>query len=129
MIQQENKTKECKGELIPKRDLFKVVGPCARSARIATTILLANPAVKQQCLHCCVSAWRMLWLIGICVLTAAVDGGGGATGTAAESSQKPTTGKQRCLHCQSWSSSSFDGNIKSWLQFWDNLEDRRRRPH
>ncbi|KAI8441260.1 hypothetical protein MSG28_014901 [Choristoneura fumiferana] len=35
-----------------------VVGPCARSARIATTILLANPAVKQQCLHCCVSAWR-----------------------------------------------------------------------
>ncbi|KAI8421309.1 hypothetical protein MSG28_008340 [Choristoneura fumiferana] len=34
-----------------------VVGPCARSARIATTILLANPAVKQQCLHCCVSAW------------------------------------------------------------------------
>ncbi|KAI8437839.1 hypothetical protein MSG28_012057 [Choristoneura fumiferana] len=36
-----------------------VVGPCARSARIATTILLANPAVKQQCLHCCVSAWRM----------------------------------------------------------------------
>ncbi|KAI8428889.1 hypothetical protein MSG28_007524 [Choristoneura fumiferana] len=40
-----------------------VVGPCARSARIATTILLANPAVKQQCLHCCVSAWRMCeWL-------------------------------------------------------------------
>ncbi|KAI8423635.1 hypothetical protein MSG28_012695 [Choristoneura fumiferana] len=37
---------------------FKVVRPCARSARIATTILLANPAVKQQCLHCCVSAWR-----------------------------------------------------------------------
>ncbi|KAI8432480.1 hypothetical protein MSG28_004863 [Choristoneura fumiferana] len=36
-----------------------VVGPCARSARIATTILLANPAVKQQCLHCCVSAWRL----------------------------------------------------------------------
>ncbi|KAI8439300.1 hypothetical protein MSG28_013133 [Choristoneura fumiferana] len=36
----------------------KVVGPCAKSARIATTILLANPAVKQQCLHCCVSAWR-----------------------------------------------------------------------
>ncbi|KAI8422418.1 hypothetical protein MSG28_006258 [Choristoneura fumiferana] len=36
----------------------QVVGPCARSARIATTILLANPAVKQQCLHCCVSAWR-----------------------------------------------------------------------
>ncbi|KAI8441699.1 hypothetical protein MSG28_015231 [Choristoneura fumiferana] len=29
-----------------------------KSARIATTILLANPAVKQQCLHCCVSAWR-----------------------------------------------------------------------
>ncbi|KAI8422776.1 hypothetical protein MSG28_006521 [Choristoneura fumiferana] len=27
------------------------------SARIATTIFLANPAVKQQCLHCCVSAW------------------------------------------------------------------------
>ncbi|KAI8419878.1 hypothetical protein MSG28_008505 [Choristoneura fumiferana] len=38
----------------------RVVGPCARSARIATTILLANPAVKQQCLHCCVSAWRAL---------------------------------------------------------------------
>ncbi|KAI8434484.1 hypothetical protein MSG28_012499 [Choristoneura fumiferana] len=38
--------------------LPEVVGPCARSARIATTILLANPAVKQQCLHCCVSAWR-----------------------------------------------------------------------
>ncbi|KAI8436324.1 hypothetical protein MSG28_004361 [Choristoneura fumiferana] len=37
---------------------IKVVGPCARSARIATTILLVNPAVKQQCLHCCVSAWR-----------------------------------------------------------------------
>ncbi|KAI8424658.1 hypothetical protein MSG28_003085 [Choristoneura fumiferana] len=38
-----------------------VVGPQgqqARSARTATTILLANPAVKQQCLHCCVSAWR-----------------------------------------------------------------------
>ncbi|KAI8431129.1 hypothetical protein MSG28_001179 [Choristoneura fumiferana] len=39
-----------------------VVGPCARSARIATTILLANPAVKQQCLHCCVSAWRAVLL-------------------------------------------------------------------
>ncbi|KAI8423814.1 hypothetical protein MSG28_012825 [Choristoneura fumiferana] len=25
----------------------------------ATTILLANPAVKQQCLHCCVSVWRV----------------------------------------------------------------------
>ncbi|KAI8426772.1 hypothetical protein MSG28_014460 [Choristoneura fumiferana] len=36
----------------------EVVGPCARSARIATTILVANPAVKQQCLHCCVSGWR-----------------------------------------------------------------------
>ncbi|KAI8441886.1 hypothetical protein MSG28_005569 [Choristoneura fumiferana] len=36
-----------------------VLGPCARSARIATTILLANPAVKQQCLHCCVSVWRV----------------------------------------------------------------------
>ncbi|KAI8440847.1 hypothetical protein MSG28_009158 [Choristoneura fumiferana] len=35
-----------------------VVGPCARPAQLATTILLANPAVKQQCLHCCVSAWR-----------------------------------------------------------------------
>ncbi|KAI8422933.1 hypothetical protein MSG28_014036 [Choristoneura fumiferana] len=35
-----------------------VVGPCARSIRIATTILLANPSVKQQCLHCCVLAWR-----------------------------------------------------------------------
>ncbi|KAI8431650.1 hypothetical protein MSG28_016129 [Choristoneura fumiferana] len=40
--------------------VLQVVGPCARSARIATTILLANPAVKQQCLHCCVSAWRSL---------------------------------------------------------------------
>ncbi|KAI8429393.1 hypothetical protein MSG28_000036 [Choristoneura fumiferana] len=40
-------------------ELLVVVGPCARSARIATTILLANPAVKQQCLHCCVSAWRV----------------------------------------------------------------------
>ncbi|KAI8431603.1 hypothetical protein MSG28_016092 [Choristoneura fumiferana] len=39
---------------------LKVVGPCARSARIATTILLANPAVKQQYLYCCVSAWRIL---------------------------------------------------------------------
>ncbi|KAI8425856.1 hypothetical protein MSG28_011620 [Choristoneura fumiferana] len=38
---------------------YDVLGPCARSARIATTILLANPAVKQQCLHCCVSAWRV----------------------------------------------------------------------
>ncbi|KAI8437144.1 hypothetical protein MSG28_010493 [Choristoneura fumiferana] len=38
--------------------VMQVVGPCARSARIATTILLANFAVKQQCLHCCVSAWR-----------------------------------------------------------------------
>ncbi|KAI8429423.1 hypothetical protein MSG28_000064 [Choristoneura fumiferana] len=37
----------------------QVVGPCTRSARIATTILFANPAVKQQCLHCCVSAWRI----------------------------------------------------------------------
>ncbi|KAI8420726.1 hypothetical protein MSG28_007949 [Choristoneura fumiferana] len=36
-----------------------VVGPCVRSARIATTILLANPAVKQQCLRFCVSAWRV----------------------------------------------------------------------
>ncbi|KAI8429467.1 hypothetical protein MSG28_000103 [Choristoneura fumiferana] len=35
-----------------------MTGPCARSSRIAT-ILLANPAVKQQCLHCCVSAWRV----------------------------------------------------------------------
>ncbi|KAI8439594.1 hypothetical protein MSG28_013321 [Choristoneura fumiferana] len=36
-------------------------GPCAKSARIATTILLANPAVKQQCLclYCCVSVWRV----------------------------------------------------------------------
>ncbi|KAI8438598.1 hypothetical protein MSG28_011044 [Choristoneura fumiferana] len=47
-----------------KRNMLKnlgdtVVGPCVRSARIATTILLANPAVKQQCLHCCVSAWRI----------------------------------------------------------------------
>ncbi|KAI8426703.1 hypothetical protein MSG28_014409 [Choristoneura fumiferana] len=42
-----------------KKMFLQVVGPCARSARIATTILLANPAVKQQCLHCCVSAWRM----------------------------------------------------------------------
>ncbi|KAI8431672.1 hypothetical protein MSG28_016151 [Choristoneura fumiferana] len=41
---------------------IEVVGPCARSARIATTILLANPAVKQQCLHCCVSAWRVVRL-------------------------------------------------------------------
>ncbi|KAI8437840.1 hypothetical protein MSG28_012058 [Choristoneura fumiferana] len=38
--------------------ILQVVRPCAMSARIATTILLANPAVKQQCLHCCVSAWR-----------------------------------------------------------------------
>ncbi|KAI8424122.1 hypothetical protein MSG28_002722 [Choristoneura fumiferana] len=37
----------------------QVVGPCAMSARIATTILLANSAVKQQCLHCCVSAGRV----------------------------------------------------------------------
>ncbi|KAI8429304.1 hypothetical protein MSG28_007801 [Choristoneura fumiferana] len=41
---------------------LQVVGPCARSARIATTILLANPAVKQQCLHCCVSAWRPIYV-------------------------------------------------------------------
>ncbi|KAI8433794.1 hypothetical protein MSG28_015764 [Choristoneura fumiferana] len=34
------------------KDLPHVIG----SARIATTILLANPAVKQQRLHCCVSA-------------------------------------------------------------------------
>ncbi|KAI8429394.1 hypothetical protein MSG28_000037 [Choristoneura fumiferana] len=38
---------------------IQVVGPCASSARIATTIFIANPAVKQQCLHCCVSAWRL----------------------------------------------------------------------
>ncbi|KAI8424206.1 hypothetical protein MSG28_002786 [Choristoneura fumiferana] len=31
-----------------------------RSVQIATTILLANPAVTQQCLHCCVSAWRSI---------------------------------------------------------------------
>ncbi|KAI8435505.1 hypothetical protein MSG28_003802 [Choristoneura fumiferana] len=37
----------------------RVVGPCARSAELLTTILLANPAMKQQCLHCCVSAWRV----------------------------------------------------------------------
>ncbi|KAI8433945.1 hypothetical protein MSG28_012107 [Choristoneura fumiferana] len=42
----------------PMPDMMMVVGPCARSARIATTILLANPPMKQQCLHCCVSAWR-----------------------------------------------------------------------
>ncbi|KAI8441272.1 hypothetical protein MSG28_014911 [Choristoneura fumiferana] len=41
--------------------VLQVVGPCARSARIATTILLANPAVKHQCLHCCVSAWRVIY--------------------------------------------------------------------
>ncbi|KAI8424488.1 hypothetical protein MSG28_002959 [Choristoneura fumiferana] len=40
----------------------QVVGPCARFARIATTILLANPAVKQQCLHCCVSVWRPIYV-------------------------------------------------------------------
>ncbi|KAI8437978.1 hypothetical protein MSG28_010638 [Choristoneura fumiferana] len=40
-------------------DNSQVAEPCARSAQIATTILLANPAVKQQCLHCCVSAWRV----------------------------------------------------------------------
>ncbi|KAI8427943.1 hypothetical protein MSG28_002268 [Choristoneura fumiferana] len=39
--------------------LISVVGPCAWSARIATTILLANPAVKQQSLHCCVSVCRI----------------------------------------------------------------------
>ncbi|KAI8425767.1 hypothetical protein MSG28_011550 [Choristoneura fumiferana] len=38
---------------------LQVVGPYARSARIATTILLANATVKEQCLHCCVSAWRV----------------------------------------------------------------------
>ncbi|KAI8433375.1 hypothetical protein MSG28_015416 [Choristoneura fumiferana] len=38
-----------------------VVGPCARSARIATTILLANPAVKQQYLHCCGRRGECLW--------------------------------------------------------------------
>ncbi|KAI8439739.1 hypothetical protein MSG28_013432 [Choristoneura fumiferana] len=43
----------------PQEKEVHVVEPCARSARIATTILLANPAVKQQCLHCSVSAWRM----------------------------------------------------------------------
>ncbi|KAI8433752.1 hypothetical protein MSG28_015730 [Choristoneura fumiferana] len=42
---------------------LQVVGPCARSVQIATTILLANPAVKQQCLHCCVSAWRTAQII------------------------------------------------------------------
>ncbi|KAI8425914.1 hypothetical protein MSG28_004921 [Choristoneura fumiferana] len=46
--------------IVSMDSFYKVVGPCARSARIATTILLANPAVKQQCLHCCVSAWRVL---------------------------------------------------------------------
>ncbi|KAI8423738.1 hypothetical protein MSG28_012769 [Choristoneura fumiferana] len=45
--------------VMPQCTGLQVVGPCARSARIATTILLANPAVKQQCLHCCVSAWRV----------------------------------------------------------------------
>ncbi|KAI8432992.1 hypothetical protein MSG28_013874 [Choristoneura fumiferana] len=46
--------------ILPRGFLLEihVVGPCAKSARIATAILLANPAVKQQCLHCCVSAWR-----------------------------------------------------------------------
>ncbi|KAI8439730.1 hypothetical protein MSG28_013424 [Choristoneura fumiferana] len=38
---------------------YRVVGPCTRSAQIATTISLANPAVKQQCLHCSVPAWRL----------------------------------------------------------------------
>ncbi|KAI8431187.1 hypothetical protein MSG28_001225 [Choristoneura fumiferana] len=54
-----------------KKDL-QVVGPCARSARIATTILLTNPAVKPQCLHCCVSAWRVayIWYLD-CALTTA----------------------------------------------------------
>ncbi|KAI8429386.1 hypothetical protein MSG28_000030 [Choristoneura fumiferana] len=49
---------ECHNQEGSFTEVLQVVGPCARSARIATTILLTNPAVKQQCLYCCVSAWR-----------------------------------------------------------------------
>ncbi|KAI8431170.1 hypothetical protein MSG28_001209 [Choristoneura fumiferana] len=73
-VQREAETVSCVVEASPEplqfswtfadsRTLYtsvKVVGSCARSARIPTTILLTNPAVKQQCLHCCVSAWRKL---------------------------------------------------------------------
>ncbi|KAI8429382.1 hypothetical protein MSG28_000026 [Choristoneura fumiferana] len=44
--------------LSPSYNINKPARPAPRSARIATTILLANPGVRQQCLHCCVSAWR-----------------------------------------------------------------------
>ncbi|KAI8432021.1 hypothetical protein MSG28_004549 [Choristoneura fumiferana] len=55
----------CPAIYIPNFIQRQVVGPCAcaRSARITTTILLANPAVKQQCLHCCVSAWRCIMAV------------------------------------------------------------------
>ncbi|KAI8424651.1 hypothetical protein MSG28_003078 [Choristoneura fumiferana] len=57
-IPQEVREKGIATEKTLREKFDAVVRPCARSARIATTILLANPAVKQQCLHCCVSAWR-----------------------------------------------------------------------
>ncbi|KAI8425444.1 hypothetical protein MSG28_007189 [Choristoneura fumiferana] len=44
------------GTVADSEPCTRVVGSCARSARIATTILLANPAVKQQC----VEIWSLL---------------------------------------------------------------------
>ncbi|KAI8439767.1 hypothetical protein MSG28_013454 [Choristoneura fumiferana] len=53
----------------PAKSLLHCWGGCVcRSARIATTILLANPAVKQQCLHYCVSAWRVRQPVELLVL-------------------------------------------------------------
>ncbi|KAI8421508.1 hypothetical protein MSG28_009551 [Choristoneura fumiferana] len=65
----------------------RVVGSCAGSARIATTILLANPAVKQQCWHCCVSAWRV---VGPCAWSARI---------ATTIFPANPAVKQQCLHC------------------------------
>ncbi|KAI8423082.1 hypothetical protein MSG28_014167 [Choristoneura fumiferana] len=78
-------------------EMYKVAG----SARIATTILLANPAMKQHCLHCCVSAWRCYFFkLRINIETLQV------VGPCARSAWIATTillanpaMKQQCLHC------------------------------
>ncbi|XP_073948032.1 uncharacterized protein [Choristoneura fumiferana] len=41
---------------------------------------------------------------------------------SAESSQKPTTGKQRLPTLPKLELVKFDGNIKSWLQFWGQFK-------
>ncbi|KAI8423219.1 hypothetical protein MSG28_014256 [Choristoneura fumiferana] len=77
-----------------------------KSARIATTILLANPAVKQQCLHCCVSVWRV---VGPCARSARI-----ATTILLAN---PAV-KQQCLHCcvSAWRGSSSSSSSSAYVR-------------